>query len=94
MRVTSEPVPAVVGTAMQGAAGNGDGFTGADDFEIVFNHAGIGQHRRDGLGRVDYTTAAEAHDDLAAGVAGCVDCFGDNRYRRLASLWEILPPSR
>ena len=42
--MTSEPVPAVVGTAMNGDGRVGERLSAADDFQVIERVAGVGEH--------------------------------------------------
>ena len=64
-RVTSAPVPAVVGMAMNGAERSVSGCAVADDLEIVVNWRVVREQRGDRLPRVDHAAAAERDDEVA-----------------------------
>ena len=65
LRVTSEPVPAVVGTAMNGAGAFTERLPAADHFEISQRPAGIGEHGRQSLARIDGAAAADGNHQVA-----------------------------
>ena len=65
MRVTSEPVPAVVGMATKGAGGSVSVSAKPDRFQVFKHFATIGEHGRDGLARIQGPAAAETDDVIA-----------------------------
>ena len=66
LRVTSDPVPAVVGMATNGKRRPFEGQPATDDFQVVERVAPVGGQGRDGLAGVERAAAAEGQDPVAA----------------------------
>ena len=69
LRVTSAPVPAVVGTAMKGREARSERPPAAHDFQVVERLTAVGRQRRDGLAAIDRAAAADRDHHVAAGLA-------------------------
>ena len=69
LRVTSEPVPAVVGMATNGSDGRVSGWPRPIDLQVVERVAAVGDQRGDGLARVERAAAAEADHRVARRLA-------------------------
>ena len=67
--VTSEPVPAVVGMAMNGSERCAQRLSAADDLKVVERITAVRDQRRDRLRGVEGAAAAEADHEIAAGLA-------------------------
>src|ERR1039457_3352347 len=79
LRVTSLPVPAVVGMAMQGAAGGGGGGRGPMNSGEFKRLPRVGGEGGEGLGSVENAAAAEGDDEIVIAGRGA-----DERERGLA----------
>ena len=67
LRVTSDPVPAVVGTQTHGSDGRASGRPSPIDLEIAQRIAAVGDERRGGLAEVERRPAADRDDHLDVG---------------------------
>ena len=65
LRVTSAPVPAVVGTAMKGNGALTSRLPFANHFKVIERISRIRRQRRDGFAAVDDAAAANRNDALA-----------------------------
>ena len=81
MRVTSEPVPAVVGMAMKGTEGR---LRLPDHFEVIEHVAAVGQEGGDGFAGIDGAAAAHRDDQTGVRLAGQRDAAAHQFDGRLA----------
>ena len=83
LAVTSAPVPAVVGTATQGAAGRVIGRPDPDDLQVVQRVTAVAQQHGHGLAGVDDAAAADRDDRVGSVVARGGDGGPGQLHRRL-----------
>ena len=60
LRVTSEPVPAVVGIAMKRSRSFGERLAAANDLQVIEQLAVVGEHGGDGFACVQRAAAARS----------------------------------